>query len=239
MAMVKGKNEAMKAFTNYVNDKKEMSKANFAQWEMFCNTKPATTKEPYRKVWGQGELIKLYRKLEKELAWFEKHEGASKITFTKFPNGIGLDGVDIPDFVVKILKRDAWMARGNQIVREINCFEELLRTGKDDCVCPIYKYFTCKSDKVNEYSEKVVEKCMIIAQKATDIGDARTACKKAEELNRKNGYRGESAEARYEKMDALAKEMHWWDAMKNPGNSGVIFDRYRNCYKAVFIDYAL
>jgi hypothetical protein len=62
---------------------------------------------------------------------------------------------------------------------------------------------------------------------------------KAEELNMASGFRGEEAHDRYEKLKALSDSQNWRDALRNPGNSGVIFDYSRNCYKAVFIDYAL
>jgi hypothetical protein len=71
------------------------------------------------------------------------------------------------------------------------------------------------------------------------VSDAYYSCRKAAELNRENGYRGESAEIRFAKLKALSESQNWRDAIHNPGNSGVIFDYSRNCYKAVFIDYAL
>jgi hypothetical protein len=58
-------------------------------------------------------------------------------------------------------------------------------------------------------------------------------------MNREHGYHGESATARYAKLEEFSESQNWRDAMYNPGNSGVIFDYSKNCYKAVFIDYAL
>lgn len=80
---------------------------------------------------------------------------------------------------------------------------------------------------------------IIIAQKAVYVDDARGACRYAEELNNANGLNGEDRTTRYEKLKTMSREQGWRDAMHNPGNSGVIFDYSKNCYKAVFIDYAL
>ena len=50
---------------------------------------------------------------------------------------------------------------------------------------------------------------------------------------------GENAKTRYEKMKKFAEHFEMWDVLHNSGNSGVIFDYAKNCYKAVSIDYAL
>lgn len=58
-------------------------------------------------------------------------------------------------------------------------------------------------------------------------------------MNNREGYTGENAADRYNKLKALSQKQGWRDAMFNGGNSGVIFDYSTGCYKAVFIDYAL
>jgi hypothetical protein len=108
-----------------------------------------------------------------------------------------------------------------------------------DFLCPILKFFTSKSNKVSECSDTMKRNVIIIAQKAVKIGNAKYACQMAEYLNHQNGYNGESAERRYQRMKNLAAEKGWWDAVRNGGNSGVVFDHSKGCYKAVFVDYAL
>lgn len=128
---------------------------------------------------------------------------------------------------------------GNQLIDEINCYLEFNDTEYADLLCPIFKYFTSKSDKVSATSETMQRNVVIIAQRAIKTGDAETCCRYARELNREHGYHGEGAYSRLADMQAMSDRMGWRDAMKNRGNSGVIFDYSKNCYKAVFIDYAL
>jgi hypothetical protein len=128
---------------------------------------------------------------------------------------------------------------GNQLIDEINCWVEFAERPESDLLCPIFKYFTSKSDKVTAKSETMQHNVIIIAQKAVYISDAEDACAEAERMNREHGYKGESKRTRYAKLEALSDSQNWRDAMYNPGNSGVIFDYHKNCYKAVFIDYAL
>ena len=116
----------------------------------------------------------------------------------------------------------------------------MAETEDADLLCPIMKYFTSKSDKVEATSDKMQENVIIIAQKAVYVANAEMSCKKAEQMNRENGYHGETYETRILKMRTLSKKRGWWDVMRHAGgNCGVIFDYSKNCYKAVIIDYAL
>lgn len=128
---------------------------------------------------------------------------------------------------------------GNQLIDEINCWNRLAETPDADYLCPILKYFTCKSDKVKPLADKMKEKVVIIAIKAVFVGDLREACREAERRNKAEGFKGETYETRKTKLLDLSERMGWRDVEWNGGNSGVIFDHAKNCYKAVFIDYAL
>lgn len=181
------------------------------------------------KVWNQTEIMALYSRRD-----WDAPQGASKITHLECHNG--------KEFEYIVIKRHlvgGWVGRGNQLVQEIDAYKKMVGTPAEDMICPILKWFTSKSDKVTETSEKMQNNVIIIAQKAVYVSDANSCCRKAEELNRMHGYNGEARVARYTKLENLSDEMGWWDAMHNGGNSGVIFDYSKNCYKAVFIDYAL
>jgi hypothetical protein len=130
-------------------------------------------------------------------------------------------------------------ATGNQLIDEINCWEEFANEEESDLLCPVLKYFTSKSDKVTATSETMQKNVVIIAQRAVKTGNAERMCRKAEEMNREKGYRGEPADRRLRKLEKLSNKKNWRDALYNGGNSGVIFDYEKKCYKAVFIDYAL
>jgi hypothetical protein len=181
------------------------------------------------KVWNQTEIMALYSRKD-----WDAPQGASKITHLDCHNG--------KEFQYIVIKRHlvhGWTGKGNQLVQEIEAYKKMVGTPADDLICPILKWFTSKSDKVSATSEKMQNNVVIIAQKAVYVSDANSCCRKAEELNRLHGYNGESRTDRYIKLENLSDEMGWWDAMHNNGNSGVIFDYAKQCYKAVFIDYAL
>ena len=166
--------------------------------------------------------------------------GASKVCHVK-----RYDGTPFQTIVIKRHKDGGHIfgangkSTGNQLIDEINCWNELAETEYADILCPILRYFTSKSDKVDATSDTMQRNVVIIAQKALHVGRSDRMCEKAEELNRLHGLQGESAQMRLVRMRALANARHWWDVMRNPGNCGVIFDYSKKCYKAVFIDYAL
>ena len=216
MATIK-KNESVKALT------KMLSKANRVEWEIACNTNYNRGK-----VYDQWELLKAFDRNRGD------GHGATKT-------------VHLLDYiVVKRHQRGGYIPEirnasgtGNQLIDEAKCYERYAMLPEADLLCPVLKYFTSKSDKVSATSETMQHNVLIVAQKAVKVGDADYACRKAEQMNKEHGYKGERAASRYAKLEAFSKSQNWRDAMYNGGNSGVIFDYAKNCYKAVFIDYAL
>lgn len=216
MANIK-KNESVKAFTKF------LSKRNRTEWEMAVNTNPNRGM-----VYDQSYFLNE----------FDRNHG----------DGYGATKtVHLLDYiVVKRHQKHGYLPEvrnghgtGNQLIDEAKCYERYALLPEADLLCPVLKYYTSKSDQVTATSETMQRNVVIVAQKAVKVGNADYACRKAEELNREHGYRGESARTRYHKLEEFSKSQNWRDALYNGGNSGVIFDYYRNCYKAVFIDYAL
>ena len=216
MANIK-KNNSVKAFTNW------LSKNARTEWAMACNTNPNRDK-----VYDQWELLNMFSR------HYGDGEGATKVTHL-------LDHI-----VVKRHKPHGYIPEirnargtGNQLIDEAKFYEAVALLPEADLLCPVLKYYTSKSDKVSATSKTMQHNVIIVAQRAVKVGDADRMCRKAEEMNREHGYKGESARTRYRKLEALSESQNWRDALGNPGNSGVIFDYERKCYKAVFIDYAL
>ena len=211
------KNDSVKAFTRM------LSKRNRVEWEMACNTNANRGH-----VYDQHELLKMFDRNRGD------GHGATKTVHV------------LEHIVVKRHQSGGYLpecrnrkATGNQLIDEINCWLEFVDSPESDLLCPVLKYFTSKSDQVSATSETMQRNVVIIAQKAVKVGDAATMCRKAEEMNIRNGYKGDTAFSRIGKLKALSDSKNWRDAMYNPGNSGIIFDYHKNCYKAVFIDYAL
>lgn len=233
MAMAK-KNATSKALQAAMAKDKKHSARALLEWEMACNTNSQRGK-----VYDQAELMRLYDRD----AWSEGEHGASKTCHLRNHNGDKFKYIVVKRHrtggYIPNGHREHAKCSGNQLVDEIACWQELAETEDSDLLCPVLKFFTSKSDKVSATSETMQRNVIIIAQRARDIGDADDACQAAERLNREYGYRGERAIERYEKLEALSKRRHWRDAMHNRGNSGVVFDHAKGCYKAVFIDYAL
>lgn len=216
MANIK-KNESVKAFTKW------LSKNNRVEWAMAVNTNPNRDK-----VYDQWELLKMFDRNRGD------GHGATKTVHV------------LEHIVVKRHQKHGYIPEirnghgtGNQLIDEAKCYERYAMLPEADLLCPVLKYYTSKSDKVSATSETMQHNVLIVAQKAVRIGDADYACRKAEQLNREHGYKGENARSRYAKLEAFSQSQNWRDALYNGGNSGVIFDYAKNCYKAVFIDYAL
>ena len=206
------KNDSAKALTGH------MAKNNRREWEMCANTNVKRGK-----VWNQYDFLAEFDR------YGENSNGASKAVHL-------LDNIVIKRHQYNgYIPHDAG-STGNQLIDEINCWLKYWDKPEADFLCPVLKYFTSKSDKVTATSDTMQENVVIIAQKAVKVGTAWEMCKKAYEMN---GYRGETAEARYEALKAMSRKNRWRDAMHNGGNSGVIYDYHKGCYKAVFIDYAL
>lgn len=160
--------------------------------------------------------------------------GATKATHVQHP-----DGWVFHHIVVKRIRSWANISLGNQCKFEARTWEHFATSPEADFLCPVLRWYGSRSDKVLENSEKDRENMVMICQKAKHTGPCKLMCEMAEKLNRENGFRGENAHGRYERMRQLAHEQGWWDVLHNGGNSGVVFDYSQNCYKAVFIDYAL
>jgi hypothetical protein len=216
MATIK-KNESMKAFSSVV------CKANRTEWEIAFNTNYNRGK-----VYDQHELLEMFDR--------NRGDGYGATKTVHVLEHIVVKRHQTKGYLPELRNRKA---TGNQLIDEINCFKEFVNAPEGDLLCPVFKYFTSKSDKVSATSETMQHNVLIIAQKAIKVGDADYMCRKAEELNRRHGYNGESAASRYRKLEKLSESQNWRDALYNGGNSGVIFDYAKQCYKAVFIDYAL
>ena len=239
MAITSRKNELVKALQARMASEKKHDANIMLEWEMACNTNVNRGK-----VYGQADIHELYERGDRFARNRNGKNGATKMCHVKNHNG-----EEFKYIVVKRHMKHGYIDEhandphtkqtGNQLIDEINCWLELQETESADLLCPILKYFTSKSDKVNAISEKMQHNVIIIAQKAVFVGDAEDACEEAARRNCREGYHGESVQRRYEKMSVLSRKQGWRDAMFNSGNSGVIFDYSKNCYKAVFIDYAL
>ena len=203
------------------------------EWAMAVNSKGPTEKEPNRpKVVGQAWFMQNFSRSRGGKC------GATKRTHLHHPDGWAFKYI-----VVKRYRSDGWSfngeGSGNQMIDEIDCWERLADTPEADFLCPIIKWFKVRSDKCAPLTEKAKDRVVIIAQRAVYVSDLREACKDAERRNREDGLRGESAANRARKLLDMANRHNWRDVEFNGGNSGVIFDYSKNCWKAVFIDYAL
>ena len=234
MAITTRKNLTVKALQSVLAKEKKTNANIQLEWEISCNTNVNRGK-----VYSQEELIQLYSRR----CGGNAENGATKVCHLENHNG-----VDFKYIVIKRMHTRAYIpdleyehskCTGNQLIDEINCWNEYAETEYADLLCPVLKYFTSKSDKVTATSKTMCNNVVIIAQKAVYVNSATFACARAESLNIQHRYKGESAQTRFEKLKAFSKKQGWRDAIHNPGNSGVIFDHNTNCYKAVFIDYAL
>ena len=220
-------NVSVKALKAHMAKEKKTSAKIKLEWEMACNTN-----NERGHVWSQSEIAGLYPRN------YGGHCGATKRTHTYCH-----EGWEFNHIVVKRYKKNGHVfygeGTGNQLIDEIACWDNFSETDKADFLCPILKAFTAKSDKVEATSEKMQERVMIIAQKAKFVSDLRGACEAAEDYNKRDGLFGEDKYTRKQQLLDFAHEMHWRDVEWNGGNSGVIFDYAKNCWKAVFIDYAL
>lgn len=234
MAITTRKNQSVKALQSIMASKKKQYPDVMLEWELACNTNVNRGR-----VYKQEEILQLYARDS-----YSCEAGASKTCHLFNHNGNAFNYI-----VIKRHQTDGYIDEhaynpdtkqtGNQLIDEINCWNEFAETEYADLLCPILKYFTSKSDKVTAISKKMQRNVVIIAQRAIKVGSARRCCQYAEDLNNANGLAGMDAESRYSEMQKFSDKQGWRDAMHNPGNCGVIFDYNQNCYKAVFIDYAL
>lgn len=226
-------NKFNKALQSYLASEKKHDFEAMLEWGLAFNTN-----NQRGKVYNQEELKDLYNRIG-------QHQGASKCTHINNHNGD-----EFKYIVIKRSRRNGYMPNvkqehadctGNQIIDEINCWEKYASNEEvSDLLCPILKFFKSKSDKVTSTSERMQDNNIIISQKAIATGDASEMCDLAETINYQEGYYADDdAYTRYDKLKELSDSMGWRDVLFNDGNSGVIFDYANNCYKAVFIDYAL
>lgn len=234
MTMTSRKNKEVKALQSVMAKAKKHDYNALIEWELSCNTNSQRGK-----VYNQYELLDLYNR------YGNNTFGASKAVHL-------YNHINNNEFKYIVIKRHQYRGyidehaynpdtkqTGNQLIDEINCWLEFAEREESDLLNPILKYFTSKSDQVSAISETMQKNVVIIAQKAVYVSDAYNCCIKAEELNNENNLIGEDYESRYNKMKKMSRKQGWRDAMRNTGNSGVIFDYSKGCYKAVFIDYAL
>lgn len=233
MSLTSRKNLTVKAIQAKMASEKKIYAHIRYEWEMACNTNIQRGR-----VYKQEDILKNYGR---KVGWDEE-AGASKVCHL-----LNEYGEEFKYIVIKRMRNDAYIpmggehakCTGNQLLDEITCWLEFQEREEADLLCPILKYFTSKSDQVTATSETMQRNVVIISQRAVYVSDASSCCRKAERLNTENGYKGEEASERYEKLKTLSAKQGWRDALYNGGNSGVIFDYASNCYKAVFIDYAL
>ena len=210
---------------------KKTDSSALLEWLMSCNT---NNKRGH--VYDQSELMKLYSRDD-----WSAPQGATKTCHLKSHTDN-----EFKYIVVKRHQEDGYIPEirneygtGNQLIDEINCWVRYAEKPESDFLCPILKYFTAKSDRVSPTSEKMQENVIIIAQRAVKVGYASDMCQLAEKMNEEAGYIGTNAALRYIQLKKFSDSQNWRDAMRNPGNSGVMFDYAQQCFKAVFIDYAL
>ena len=213
MSFVKNQNSAVKAFRSF------LCKENKTEYGI------AFQDNPNRKGYTTGdELRNKYVRLDE---YDCSENGASKHAY-------------ILDYIV--IKRqliNGWDGRGNQLELEIKFYLEHKNDKFSDVLCPVLRYGLHRGDRISTTSEKYYNQTYIVSQRALKVGSALYCCRLAEMMNQQEGYKGENAIDRYEKFKEFAKEFNLYDVLNNGGNSGVIFDYNKNCYKAVCIDYAL
>ena len=227
------KNPSVKALQSAMSAKATNGNAHARiEHNLSCYTAKDSADRPGRHNYSHEEFQSMFSRR------YGGHTGATKRTHTQHPDGWQFEFIVVKRY--KYNGHEFWgEGCGNQLIDEINCWVKFSETPDADYLCPILKYFTCKSDKVKPLADKMKERVVIIAQKAEYVSDLRDACLEAERMNRMNGYHGESASERKAKLLDLAKRMGWRDVEWNGGNSGVVFDYAKGYYKAVFIDYAL
>lgn len=229
--MICTKNATVKALQSHLVGMKKVDERAAREWAMTFNTKGPTMEEPCRpKVYGQTEAKRDFNR-------YGQHCGASKAVHT-----IDCNGEAFKYICIKRIKRGAWLpdeGSGNQLHDEVEAWERFANTAEADYLCPCLKSFETKSDHNNPRTLKALDNIVVIAQKAEDVCVLSEACRKAEAMNKRDGYNFVSARVREAEMVDFAAKMGWWDVRNNGGNSGIIFDFAKNQWKAVFIDYAL
>lgn len=220
-------NSSVKAFKSFMAKQKKVNDHMKIEYEIAFQTS-----NDRGHVYGQKELKELYSRNS-----YEGECGATKVTHKKCH-----DGEPFKYIVVKRFRKGGYLfasESGNQLIAEIDFWEKYAKEDDADFLCPMLKWFKSKSDKVDKDSPKMQDNVIIISQRALYVDDCKTCCDIAERLNDQEGYTGEPSRYRYSRLREFSSRNGWRDCLRNPGNSGVIFDYEKQCYKAVFIDYAL
>ena len=225
-------NPTVKAIISHLNEMRLNENLDASQREKYLAQYKMVSSNMRVGVVNHSEFKKYYPRTNGD------GSGATKVTHTHYHDENGRHW-EFSDIVVKRLKHNLLTFLGNQGIKEIEMWVKYHDTELADILCPILKYFTSKSDKVTEMSETMLNNVVIVAQKATDIGDIKSACKSAENRNRANGYNGTDAIDREQEILRLVKKYNIHDVIGHGGNSGVVFDYSKGCYKAVLIDYGL
>lgn len=234
------RNNSLKALKAQITKNKKHDDDVLLEYQICVNTNKERTK-----IFTQEELKKLYSRDGMDRQWFMTKSGATKTTHLYNHNGhefkyIVIKRFQVNGYIDEHADNPTEYQTGNQLIDEIN-FWELFKDKKEgDYLCPMIKHFTSKSDKVHPCSEKAQDNVIIISQKAVYVKDLQRCFDRAVELNEKNGcYQTWDYTERLEAMEQFSAELGWRDAIYNSGNSGVIYDYFEECYKPVFIDYAL
>lgn len=246
------KNELTTSIKNMIKKARKNNKKAAFEFGLCYNSNTRT-----QHVYDAWEIRQMYPRDYDEYSSAYVHCGYSKKTFCCIPDQDKKVAIGDVDRYVEseyiVVKRMNMPARSwwtgkleeklvdgkNQLVEEIRTWEYFCEREESDYLCPILRWGFQQGDKVTPADHAVCDSVYIIAYKASFVGNLKKACRWAEDMNNDKGYFGETAEERFEKIEAFSEHMGWWDATDNSGNSGVIFDPVKNCYKAVIIDYAL
>ena len=185
-------------------------------------------------ITGQSELKKLYPRNNGDAS------GATKTVHTKS----AITGKPFKYIVIKRFAKYGVVfpkGSGNQLFDEVAAYNRIMESDErgSDFICPVIKAYFTKSNHNDPTGVKGLDNAVIVAQKATHIGDLRDACIDAEFMNRSEGYNGQDADSRYKDIKQWCRDNDLHDVVDHPANCGVIFDYSKRCYKAVIIDYAL
>ena len=214
MAFVKNQNQSVKALRSF------LCKENKTEYGI------AFQDNPQRKGYTTGEDLR-NTFCRKDYYEISNNHGASKHAYI------------LNYIVIKRQLINGWGEDINQLEGEIKFYLQHKNDEWSDVICPILRYGLHRGDRVESTSEKYYNQSYIVSQRAIKTGTASYCCRLAEEMNKNEGYYGEDYFTRYAKIEKFAKHFRLRDVLNNPGNSGVIFDYSKNCYKAVVIDYAL
>lgn len=226
MCMIK-KNASVSALAKHMAKEKKHNSQTLLEYNMAFQTNAERGH-----VFNQEELIFLY---DRE----GQAQGASKAVHTIAHNGFNFEYIIVKRMLKYPYIPDDAGSSGNQLHDEVEFWKKFSHTEYGDLLCPTLRAYETKSDHNEPRSKTALKNIVVISQRAVYISNMRRCCEEAERLNAMYGYAGEDFTTRKNKLVAFANKMKWRDVEYNGGNSGVIFDYSQNCFKAVFVDYAL